>query len=295
MTNFALDVNAIKRVMKAPIEHLGEPLKVNLLALVEPESDLLKKVVEYPPLVCDIAYALCKPQCDEKSVSDEEFGRSMGGDVLERVLDLVIEETIDFFPQGRRAVLKKVLTKSQAFAEKAKTLIVEHPVRPGYTLLNQKPTEKTSSAYRFEIALAAGATREFAVSEERVYEQTYAVTGMTPDAVLEYVRNRELSDAARRQMQQIAAQKRQVADNARALADAAAQVTTLTSDETRIRQNIGSLNGVSGQQQQVQNYARQLDNHEQQLATLRDKQEELRKQKTALEAALAGMIDALTF
>ena len=26
-----VDVNAIKRVMKAPIEHLGEPLKVNLL------------------------------------------------------------------------------------------------------------------------------------------------------------------------------------------------------------------------------------------------------------------------
>ena len=30
------DVNAIKRVMKAPIDNMGEPLKVNLLALVEP-------------------------------------------------------------------------------------------------------------------------------------------------------------------------------------------------------------------------------------------------------------------
>jgi chaperonin cofactor prefoldin len=179
--------------------------------------------------------------------------------------------------------------------QKAKTLIIEHPLRPGYTLLNQKATEKTSSAYRFEIALAAGATREFAVSEERVYDQSYAVSNMTPDAMLEYVSNRELSDAGRRQLQQIAAQKRQVADNATALNDAAAEVTSLTNDETRIRQNIGSLNGVSGQQQQVQNYARQLDEHERQLAALRDKQAELRKQKTALEAGLAGMIDALTF
>lgn len=118
-----VDVNAIKRVMKAPIEYFGEPLKVNLLELVDPDGELLKKVVEYPPLVCDIVYALCKPQCDEKNVTDEEFGRSMGGDVLERVLNLVIEETIDFFPQGRRAVLKKVLSKSQAFAAKAKSLI----------------------------------------------------------------------------------------------------------------------------------------------------------------------------
>lgn len=118
-----IDVNAIKRVMKSSFDYLGEPLKVNLLALVEPDSDLLKKVVEYPPLVCDIAYALCKPQCDEKNISDEDFGRAMGGDVLEKVLDCILEETVDFFPLGRRAVLKKVLEKSQTFAEKAKTLM----------------------------------------------------------------------------------------------------------------------------------------------------------------------------
>jgi len=117
-----IDVNSLKRVMKAPIEYFGEPLKVNLLALVEPDSDLLKKVIEYPPLVCDIAYVLCKPQCDEKHITDEEFGRAMGGDVLEHVLDLIIEETVDFFPLGRRKVLKRVLAKSRTFAEKAKAL-----------------------------------------------------------------------------------------------------------------------------------------------------------------------------
>jgi hypothetical protein len=118
-----VDVNAIKRVMKAPIEHMGEPLKVNLLALVEPESDLLKKLIEFPPLVCDIAYAMLKPQCDERQVSDEDFGRAMGGDVLEKVLDLILEETVDFFPQGRRKVLQRMLMKSQTFAEKAQALM----------------------------------------------------------------------------------------------------------------------------------------------------------------------------
>ena len=61
---------------------------------------------------------------------------------------------------------------------------------PGYTLLNQKPTEKTADAYRFEIALAAGATQEFPVTEERVYDQSYAVTNLTPDVLLSYVQNR---------------------------------------------------------------------------------------------------------
>jgi hypothetical protein len=178
---------------------------------------------------------------------------------------------------------------------KPKTLIIEHPIRPMYTLLTQKPAEKTSTAYRFEISLAPNSTRELVVSEERVYDQTYQVTNLTPDSIVEYARNRDLTDAARRQLQAIADQKRQIADNAAALADTASQITALTNDETRIRQNISSLNNVSGQQQQVQNYARQLDAHEQQLAALRDQQSDLQKKKTALESALARQLDALTF
>jgi chromosome segregation ATPase len=162
-------------------------------------------------------------------------------------------------------------------------------------LLNQKPAEKTASAYRFEIQLAASASQEFAVSEERVYDQTYMVTSLTPDVLLEYVRNRNLSDAGRRQLQRIADQKSQIAETDRSLSDIAGQIGNLTNDEERIRRNIESLNSVSGQQQQVQNYARQLDTHEQQLAALRDSQAEAQKKKAALEAELSKLVEALTF
>ena len=179
--------------------------------------------------------------------------------------------------------------------QKPKTLILEHPLRQGYTLLNQKPSEKTPDAYRFELSLGAGATQEFAVNEERIYEQSYAVISLTPDVLLSYVQNRSLSDAGKRQLQQIADQKSAVAANDRAIQAAEAQIRDLTADEDRIRRNIGSLNNVSGQQQQVQTYARQLDQHEQQLAAARDRQAELQKKKTALEGELNRMIEGLTF
>jgi chaperonin cofactor prefoldin len=179
--------------------------------------------------------------------------------------------------------------------KKAKTLILEHPIRQGYTLLNQKPAEKTPANYRFEIPLAAGASQEFAVAEERVFDQTYQVINLTPDVLLGYVRNRALSDAGRRQLQRIADQKSQVAENDRALQEAGTQIRDLATDEDRIRQNIGSLNNVSGQQQQVQNYARQLDAHEQQLATLRDHQAELQKKKSALQGELDQLVERLSF
>ena len=179
--------------------------------------------------------------------------------------------------------------------KKAKTLILEHPLRPGYTLLNQKPTEKTPSNYRFEIALAGGGSQEFVVAEERVFDQSYGITNLTPDQILTYVQNRVLSEAGRRQLQAIADKKAQIAENDRVLQQADAQVRDLTTDEARIRQNISSLNSVSGQQQQVQNYARQLDAHEQQLATLRDQQAQLQKKKSALQGELDKLVEGLAF
>ena len=179
--------------------------------------------------------------------------------------------------------------------KKAKALILEHPLRQGYTLLSQKPKEKTASNYRFEVALAPDSTQEFVVSEERVYDTSTLLTNATPDQLLTYVQNRSLSDSARKQLDRIAAQKRQIAENDRALQETQAQITEATQDEDRIRRNIQSLNNVSGQQQLVQNYARQLDTHEQQLAGLRDKQADLQKKKAAFQGELDRMIEALAF
>jgi hypothetical protein len=179
--------------------------------------------------------------------------------------------------------------------QKAKTLILEHPLRPGFTLLSQKPTEKTATNYRFEIPLAAGATREFVVDEERVFDQTIGVTNLTPDVLVSYLQNRSLSAAARAQLQKIADQKRLIVTNDAALQDVENQTRQFTSDEDRVRRNIQSLNNVSGQQQQVQTYARQLDSIEQQLAALRDKGADLQKKKSALQAELDRLVDGLSF
>jgi len=179
--------------------------------------------------------------------------------------------------------------------KKAKTLILEHPLRPGYTLLTQKPSEKTPANYRFELQLAAGATQEFAVNEERVFDQTYAVSSLTPDILVDFVANKALSDVGRRQLQAIADKKRQVAENDRALAGAEKQINDISNDEDRVRRNISSLNNVAGQQQQVQNYARQLDAAEQQMAALRDRQALLQKTKASLQVELDRLIESLTF
>jgi hypothetical protein len=174
--------------------------------------------------------------------------------------------------------------------QKPKTLIIEHPLRPGYTLLDRKPTEKTPHAYRFEVKLAPGASETLPVNEERVYDQSYTVSNLTPDVLLTYIQNKALSDAGRKQLEQIVAQKRQIAAIDGDIQRNEAAINELVRDQDRVRANIGSLNQVSGQQQQVQTYARQLATQESQLATLRDRSAELKKRKVAAENALNDLI-----
>ncbi len=179
--------------------------------------------------------------------------------------------------------------------QKAKTLILEQPARPEYKLVNQKPTETTPSAYRFEVKLGAGATETFPVTEERVLETSMALTNATPDVLITCVQNKSLSEAGRRQLERILQLKNQIAETNEAIRQTEEQTNELGRDQERIRQNIRSLNEVSGQQEQVQNYARRLATQESQLASLRDRLSELRKKKAALEAELNTLIGKMEF
>jgi len=179
--------------------------------------------------------------------------------------------------------------------QKVKTLIIEHPARPDYTLLDRKPWEKTSNAYRFEVKLAAGATEKFPVTEERVYENTFAITSLTPDVLFTYVRNKNLGEAGRKQLEQIADRKQQMAAAAGEMQRIEGQINDVIHDQDRLRQNIGSLNQVGGQQQQVEAYAQRLSSQESQLASLRDRRAELDKKRAALESEIGSSIETMTF
>ncbi len=110
----AINVDAIKRVRGL--------LDVDLLEIVE--GKLIEKLIRDPVLLCDVVYAVCKPEADAKGVSDEDFGRAMAGDAIEHATKTLLEELVDFSPNPReRAILGKVLEKAQAVMEKARDVV----------------------------------------------------------------------------------------------------------------------------------------------------------------------------
>jgi flagellar biosynthesis chaperone FliJ len=178
---------------------------------------------------------------------------------------------------------------------KAKTLIIEHPIRQQYNLLSTKPSETTAKAYRFEIKLAPSSTQKFPVEEERVYSNTISLSSLSPAQTLVYLENKTLSDAGRRALQQLTDSRRQVSDLDAQLKSLDTQISNLTRDQDRTRQNISSLNQVNGQQQQVDIYARKLADQENQLAKLRDQQSDTQQKRAAAQSNLDAFMEKIEF
>jgi hypothetical protein len=179
---------------------------------------------------------------------------------------------------------------------RAKTLIVEHPVRRGYDLIDTaKPMETARDVYRFEVKLPANGSVDFPVTEEHVFDTQTSISSLNPDGLLTYIRNKSISDNARKQLQQIADVKTQISNADAEKRSVTDQVGNLTRDEDRNRQNITSLSSVSGQQQIVQDYARKLSDQETQIAKLRDREAALDTQQARLQQQLNGLIEKLDF
>ena len=104
----ALNVDALKRVRALT--------SVNLLEVLD--GALIEKLTSDPILLCDVLFAVVKPEADAKSISDTDFGKALAGDSIELATTALLEELVDFFPEARRRVLQKALGKLKAWQTK---------------------------------------------------------------------------------------------------------------------------------------------------------------------------------
>ena len=128
----SVTVDAVKRVRGT--------LDVDLLEAAS--GDVFMRLASDPILLCDVLYVVCKPQADERQISDENFGRSLNGDVIERATDALLEDLIDFFPQGRRKVMRRLKERSTELTDKAMEKILQRADDPVMEELMEAEIEK---------------------------------------------------------------------------------------------------------------------------------------------------------
>lgn len=105
-----INVAAIKRVQGL--------LGLDLYGVADEGMRGLAGLLDDPVRLVDVLYVLCREQADAAKVSDEEFGRGLGGDSYRLAAEAFVEELADFFPDPRRRqVLRAVIAKTRQLAE----------------------------------------------------------------------------------------------------------------------------------------------------------------------------------
>jgi hypothetical protein len=197
---------------------------------------------------------------------------------------------------SKSAIESKTTYSIRNVDAKAKTLVVQHPLRADHKFLgNLKPAETTANHHRFEVKLAPNATESFVVSEERVYDQSVSVTDLDVNQLLVFIRNKNLSAAARKQLEAIIAKKNELTKAQEAFGRIENEINVLVKDQDRIRQNLTALNRVAGQEAQVRKYSSDLAASEAKLAALRDQLSETQRRQQQLDEELDALAAKLEF
>jgi len=119
----AVNVAAIKRVRALCNVDLNSIIELD--AKNQPSAKLLERLSTDPVLLVDVLYAVCKPECDSRNVTDGEFGAAMAGNAIDHATSALLDEIIDFFPEAKRKVFRKILDASRRFEARSKQALTE--------------------------------------------------------------------------------------------------------------------------------------------------------------------------
>lgn len=93
----------------ASARRVRELVGVDFMECLVPEDSLLDRLAADPVLLCDVLFAVVEPKARTDGVSSESFGEALAGDAIDAATTALLEALVDFFPSGKRILLKKTL------------------------------------------------------------------------------------------------------------------------------------------------------------------------------------------
>jgi len=183
-------------------------------------------------------------------------------------------------------------------ATEARAIIIEHPIRQGYTLDNgsgtntdPKPEETTPTVYRFRVNAGAGESLHLHVTEHHQNSISYQLTNFNDNQLTAILNQTNNNEAIKQALQPILDARRHVADMQAAVDKANAHMNTLRSDEERQRANVTAL--ASADKASRERFVRDLNATEDQIAGAQKDQNTAQANLQAAKDDLANKIQSL--
>ncbi|MGH9522862.1 MAG: hypothetical protein ACRD3E_10055, partial [Terriglobales bacterium] len=178
----------------------------------------------------------------------------------------------------------------------AREIVIEHPVRPGWKLVDGlKPEETTASYYRFAVKVDANSTAKLDVKEVRPDTSTVALSSLTPDQLSYFSTQRAITPELEQELRTILLKKAEIGGLETDLQQRQQEIDSIGADQGRVRENMKALRGTAEEKALVERYTRELNGQEDRLAALRNEIAGLQKKRNDAAGELDSMIMAISF
>lgn len=175
-------------------------------------------------------------------------------------------------------------------------VIIEHPVRTGYTLRSEaQPVETTAGSMRFRLPVEARQTASLVVEEARILQTQYLLTNIDNARVELFIRQQSINKTVEEALRRVLAQKAVVAEFDAKKTAREEESQKIFDDQQRLRENMKALKGSAEEKALLQRYTQQLNEQENRLEKLRKETEQLEAQRDSAQETLDQMIQALSF
>lgn len=115
----SITVDAIKRVRDLAGVNLADLTAADPTDSADHPPPALTRLQTDVVLLCDVLYALVQPQALARNISDEDFGRALGGEAIARAAAAFWEELAGFFRGLGRSDQARAIEKQQALVRAA--------------------------------------------------------------------------------------------------------------------------------------------------------------------------------
>jgi hypothetical protein len=177
-------------------------------------------------------------------------------------------------------------------SNKDKTLIIEHPIKPNWKLVDtDKPVETTHALYRFKGSVGAGKASKLTVTEEVVQDEHVRIIATDIEPLLMYSRTGEIPKDVRDALGKAIQLKQAMVETDRQIEERTKRLAEIPPDQNRIRENMRTVDRNS------QLYTRlltKLNEQESEIEKLQTERDELTTRRKAQQKELEDYLNALT-
>lgn len=179
----------------------------------------------------------------------------------------------------------------------ARTLIIEHPLRPGWSLSAGAPKADETSAdyYRFRLEIEPKSTATITVPESQPVQTNVQINNINSEQIAFYLQQRSISPEIEAALRGVIAQKDRVAGFEAEAEQRKAELESIYDDQQRLRENLKSLKGSAEERALTQRYLQRLNDQETRLETIQKEIADFEKKQEEAQAELDAMIERISF